>query len=373
MSRMSLGRLARVALTSLVGIGLGAGALVAAPPAQAEPTSPAPAADAGQFGWSPFFESFEGSTSGATARGMEGRPAGRRGGTRLLRRQLKVNVAYQQAVFAAEFASVMAEFEGEDVTLAFVREFLRPVKAMRPFIETTPISGNDFTLSMLADQACLSQVSENALIDVVRGACDGDPIAASRRPLNDLVRLLETARPGRRAPDVVATYYQHLQAPSILAAADRSITVVPTSITDADRDLLEDDGRYQVRHAGTSYCLQLPVARQQRTRLVRKRCAALPERDLAWVSDVINTDIDSDSVITSIRNVSRNSGKRISRLGARELNAVRATLGKGLTLTRTTPLRFRLTEDEKGCSVDIVFKADKVAAKARTTIPRCDG
>lgn len=377
MNRTPFGRSTLAALALAV-LGLTAGMAAVVPAAHAEPAPPVPPASsvAEQHGWSPFFAGAEGvggieDPSSTVFRDPGDRP-GNVGGTRLLRRQLKANVAYQQAVFMAEFGSFLAEIEGEDLTLGFVRDQLRPRKAMRPFIDVTPVTDGDFTLTMLADQACLSQESENALIDVVRGACDGDPVASSRRPLTDLVRLLEAGRPGRRFPLAVAVFFQHVSAPGMIAAADRSIAVVRSSVTDRDRDGLEDDGRYQVRRAGTSYCLQLPVTREQRTRLVRKRCAVLPARDLTWVSDVIYSDIDADTVVESIQNVSRNSGKRISRLGARELDAVRATLGEGLSLSRSAPLRFRVTEDESGCFVTIVFKADRIAAKARTTMPRCD-
>lgn len=356
MSRMSLGRLARVALTSLVGIGLGAGALVAAPPAQAE--WPAPTVG-GQEGWAAGLERSE---SGAVARD----PFDVYVGTRGLRRQLKANVAYDYAVIFAGFSQ---EVGGSEAALADLREmFAMMGKEMRGLIRVTPITDGDFTVTMGADQACLSQVTDDALIDVVRGACAGDPLSLSRRPLKDALRLVNTI--GTRTLGDV--WFAHLNAPSMLAAVDRRVTVVRSSVTDRNRDMLDDDGRFQLRSARTTYCLELPMAAKQKARLLKQRCAARPSRSVAWVKDAVTLSEDAREYARLIRNLSRNSRTKISRLSDRQLDSVRDTLGRGLELERSGRLRFRLTRAKSGCSVVIVFKADGIGPRSAVTSPRCD-
>ncbi|MEQ6900985.1 hypothetical protein [Nocardioides sp. YIM 152588] len=290
-----------------------------------------------------------------------------------LRRQLRGNAAYAIAAGTTDFIVILddEEFTFEDFREVLVLSYARTAR-LRAYIRATAVVDGHFTFTVLTDQACVSEDPETTEITVRRGPCDGDDVATSTSPLKDLVGLVDAALAPALRGWVLGAYFEHMSLPRLLGGADASIAFVPGSVTDRNEDGIDDDGRFELTRNGATYCLQAPLTKGESARLAAKPCADLRPRSSAWLGRAGELAFGAYDVVDSIRNLSRNTSTKISRLGPAEIDAVRRTMDPGYRLTRSGPLRFRVWERSRTCSVRVTFRADKVGARARIGQVRCD-
>ncbi|TYL55006.1 hypothetical protein FXB39_05235 [Nocardioides sp. BGMRC 2183] len=245
-------------------------------------------------------------------------------------------------------------------------------KAMRRYVRASAIHEGRFTFTVLADQSCVSRQDDTAAIEIVDGPCDEASAVRSTRPLADLVGLIDAALGPAWQRSMAEAYSAHTSVATWVAAADPGIHVVRSSVTDRNFDRIDDDGRYELTRNGRTYCLQTQLSNTTRTRMLRTRCSELEPRSTTWLYGAIFLQHGARSVAQDLRSASRLTRKKISRLGQHELSWVRSKVGNRYRVTRSAPLKFRVSNKSRHCWVDVTFASDRVAARAELSRVRCN-